>query len=262
MRTSLLKILASNKRKITSVELLNISFNDQAHDLKAAIKSYEDLKSIFPDRQIRLILVKGNLSVTDQQKSDILDILHPMDTEMDFNISLALKIASSGQGTDFETNDFISCNSKVLLNGLGADELFCGYSRYRVAYIRGGYSEVQEEMYLDQQRLWIRNLGRDDRIVSSEHKEMRTPFLYHELWHFVNSISVELNAVMTTVNGKNIWTNKLALRELANRLGMFSCANLSKKAIQFGTGIAKESNIKKYGSNRKGKGTDVLSLNN
>lgn len=238
------------------VELVNISFNDKAHDLKAAISTYNELKQIFPDKLFRLILVEGKLSITKDETSNMLDILYPMDTEMDFNISLALKLAAKGKGIDHETKELVECKSKILLNGLGADEIFCGYSRYRVAYIRGGYKEVEEEMNFDQQRLWIRNLARDDRIVSSEQKELRTPFLYYPLWKYCHAISLDMNAKMEVINDKNLWSNKLVLREITRNIGMELCAMLSKKAIQFGTGIAKESNINKYGSNRKG--TDKL----
>lgn len=244
--------------KLKRIELINISFSSKAHDLKAAINSYKDLKVNFPDKLFRLILIEGNLSIGENMTQEMLDILYPMDTEMDFNISLALKLAAKGQGIDYETQDSINCTSKVLLNGLGADELFCGYSRYRVAYLRGEYSAVQEEMYLDQQRLWIRNLGRDDRIVSSEHKELRTPFLYFPLWNYCNSIPIEFNARMTEINDKKVWSNKLVLRSIAEKIGLTTCAQLTKRAIQFGTGIAKESNIQKYGSNRKGNGTYKL----
>ena len=35
-------------------------------------------------------------------------------------------------------NDCVSSNSKVVFSGLGADEVFGGYARYKTAYQRGG----------------------------------------------------------------------------------------------------------------------------
>lgn len=32
------------------------------------------------------------------------------------------------------------------MSGLGADEIFGGYSRYRVAFLRSGYKELHNEM--------------------------------------------------------------------------------------------------------------------
>jgi asparagine synthetase B (glutamine-hydrolysing) len=56
------------------------------------------------------------------------------------------------------------------MTGLGADEIFSGYSRYRIAYKRAGFEELEKEMIFDMERLWIRNLGRDDRAISTKAK--------------------------------------------------------------------------------------------
>ena len=45
---------------------------------------------------------------------------------MDFNIATALNLASNVQ-------------PKIIMTGLGADEIFGGYSRYRIAYKRAGF---------------------------------------------------------------------------------------------------------------------------
>ena len=68
-------------------------------------------------------------------------------------------------------------NSKVVFSGLGADEVFGGYGRFRTAFLRGGVQEMQAEMSMDLDRLWHRNMGRDDRVISSCGKEARFPFL-------------------------------------------------------------------------------------
>ena len=33
-----------------------------------------------------------------------------------------------------------------MLDGLGADEIFCGYQRYRASYLRGGHASMINEM--------------------------------------------------------------------------------------------------------------------
>ena len=79
----------------------------------------------------------------------------------------------------------VSCDSKVVYSGLGADEVFGGYARYKTAFLRGGSKEMEEEMSLDLDRLWHRNMGRDDRVISSCGKEARFPYLDHELIKFM-----------------------------------------------------------------------------
>ena len=37
-------------------------------------------------------------------------------------------------------------SSRIILSGLGADEIFGGYSRYRVAFQRAGFKELHNEM--------------------------------------------------------------------------------------------------------------------
>ena len=65
----------------------------------------------------------------------------------------------------------------MVFSGLGADEVWAGYSRYKTAGIRGGVRGLKAEMSLDLDRLWHRNMGRDDRAISYNGKEARFPFL-------------------------------------------------------------------------------------
>jgi hypothetical protein len=48
---------------------------------------------------------------------------------------------------------------------------------------------------------------------------------------------------------------KMLLRKVAKQFGLEKSSTFKKKAIQFGTRLAKLSNIKSFGSNRKAKGT-------
>lgn len=72
---------------------------------------------------------------------------------------------------------WVKSPSKVVFSGLGADEVWAGYSRYKTAGIRGGVRGLKAEMSLDLDRLWHRNMGRDDRAISYNGKEARFPFL-------------------------------------------------------------------------------------
>ena len=81
----------------------------------------------------------------------------------------------------------VSSNSKVIFSGLGADEVFGGYARYKTAFGRGGIEEMESEMSLDLDRIWHRNMGRDDRVISACGKEARFPYLDIDLMKFLSS---------------------------------------------------------------------------
>lgn len=77
-------------------------------------------------------------------------------------------------------------NAKVLFSGLGADELFAGYSRHEAIFNSNGgthdnddelYQELQESLNYDITIIHERNLSRDDRVVSCWGKELRYPYL-------------------------------------------------------------------------------------
>ena len=56
--------------------------------------------------------------------------------------------------------------ARVIVVGTGADETLGGYSRHQKAFARRGPNGLQEELDRDFSRLWQRNLGRDDRVIS------------------------------------------------------------------------------------------------
>lgn len=69
---------------------------------------------------------------------------------MDLSLAVALYFASRGEGTvrskpDSAPEAFASV-ARVLLNGLGSDELLGGYGRYRTAYIKAGWKAVVDEV--------------------------------------------------------------------------------------------------------------------
>ena len=68
-------------------------------------------------------------------------------------------------------------SAKVLMSGLGADEVFGGYARYSTASKRS-LKDLQDEISLDLDRLWERNFGRDDRAISATGKEWRLDIIF------------------------------------------------------------------------------------
>lgn len=154
--------------------------------------------------------------------------MFPKNTNMDFNIGGILHLASKGEGRLYPGEEEYKSVSKVVFTGLGADELFSGYSRYWVAFNRGGLEELREEMSFDFQRLWVRNLGRDDRSISDNNKEVRLPYLYDSLARGISDIDF---CLLTDFTGKKGSGDKLLLRALASQYGLSSTSTFSKKAI-------------------------------
>jgi len=66
-------------------------------------------------------------------------------------------------------------------------------------------------------RLWIRNLGRDDRSITSNSKEVRFPFLNRELIEYVSLIEPSL---LTNFNMPRGTGDKILLRKVAKDLGL------------------------------------------
>jgi len=147
---------------------------------------------------------------------------------------------------------------KVLLIGIGADEQLGGYGRHRSAYLKGGEQALRQELSKDMERLWTRNLGRDDRCVSDHGREARFPFLDEDVVSYVRSLPIQQIVDLRLPSGVG---DKRILRDAAKKIGLKGCSGLVKRAIQFGSRIAKHSNIQMFGSNRKGKGESKFVVN-
>jgi asparagine synthetase B (glutamine-hydrolysing) len=135
--------------------------------------------------------------------------------------------------------------TKVILSGLGADELFGGYSRYK-------NGDIQMHMSKDIDRVWMRNFGRDDRACCDNGIEIRYPYFDKELIEFLAGIK-DITVVSDFTLKRGIGEKRL-LRNVAKSLGFDMCYMFEKRAIQFGTKLAKETNAKVYGSTKKANG--------
>lgn len=189
-------------------------------------------------------------------------LLHPAGTVMDLNIGAALWLAARGAGTLVRPGQppppppqaganaehtLYTSQARVVLLGHGADEVFAGYGRHRTAFKHGGLSALQAELELDMGRLWLRNLGRDDRIVADCSREARHPFLDEAFLEAVAAVPLRCVADLTQPHGHG---DKALLRAVARRLGLVGAAERTKRAIQFGSRIGKQSNVRDFGSNR------------
>ena len=231
------------RRKVT---LINVSFvfdkNGQyakesaAADTRAAIASYRELVKLFPDSLIDFQQRQVSWNEVEHERRNIAQLIFPKETVMDFNIATAFWFAAD------------AVDARILLSGLGADEQMGGYGRHRKAWERGGDQALREELQKDQSRLWERNLGRDDRVLSDTQKEARYPFLDTAVVNFLASLELDKICDFTLPPGQG---DKKILRSVAEKLGLMSASKAIKRAIQFGSRIAHVSDKKTFGSRRK-----------
>jgi asparagine synthetase B (glutamine-hydrolysing) len=241
------------------IDLINVAFGTEsqssaAPDRITCLQSYEDLRLAAPTRPWRLVLVNIPKSELEQFTPEIAALMYPNNTLMDISISAPLWFASRGMGVTTEVigAPFLgsrlvpyTSRAKVLLLGAGADEQFAGYGRHRVSYRKGGWQGLQDELDKDIKRLWKRNLGRDDRVLSDHGKESRFPFLDADVMQWISSQYLTDLCDMTLEPGEG---DKRSLRLVATSLSLTTASKLPKRAIQFGTKITKQM--------PKGKGTD------
>ncbi|KEY74101.1 hypothetical protein S7711_05352 [Stachybotrys chartarum IBT 7711] len=208
-------------------------------------KSFAELKTTCPRRNWRFVMVNVPYETTLGHRAEIIRLMYPHNTEMDLSIACALYFAARGQGLgqaswSSEPATY-STTARVLLSGLGADELFGGYGRHGVAYSRQGYQGLAEELKLDVARLGKRNLGRDDRVMAHWGREVRFPFLDERLvkWAIESPAWDKCDFDHSGAAEDDIEPGKRVLRLLAEELGMTSVSREKKRAIQFGARTAK-----------------------
>lgn len=203
---------------------------------KAGLK---ELQSVNPSRTWNFVEI--NVSLEELQKlrrARICHLVQPLDTVLDDSIGCAVWFASRGIGW-LVTQDAVrsyKSSAKVILTGIGADEQLAGYSRHRARFQSLGLEGLNEEIAMELGRISSRNLGRDDRVIGDHGKEARFPFLDENVVSFLNSLPVWEKVDITLPRGVG---EKLILRLAAMELGLPASALLPKRAIQFGSRIAK-----------------------
>ena len=209
-------------------------------------KSYAELLARCGGREWRFVTINVPFDEVRIHREQVKSLMYPHDTEMDLSISLALYFAAKGHGmvSGFAGEEPYTSPARVLISGLGADELFGGYKRHATAFARKGYDGLWDELELDFSRLPKRNLGRDDRIISHWGREIRYPYLDDDLvrWVLQRPVWEKCDFRPTaSVSDDDLFPEggKLVLRLLAVDLGMDNVAQEKKRAIQFGARTAK-----------------------
>ena len=235
-------ILASLNKADDELHLYTVAFakDDEAAFAKCpdritAESSFQILAQLFPHVNIRLHRINVYQADMAQHKQQIKDLINPLKSVLDHSIGAALWYASQ---------EARATGVRVLMSGLGADELFCGYSQHRRIYDRQGIGELALDVQNMIERIGERNCGRDDRVISDSGAELRIPFLDLDFIHAISQIPLHFRCDLTQPRGIG---EKLLLRQLARKLGLGEIGGLEKRAIQFGSRIAKMEGKKQKG---------------
>ncbi|KAK9870318.1 hypothetical protein WA026_006404 [Henosepilachna vigintioctopunctata] len=217
------------------IDLLNVAFSNNdfnTPDRKTGLQSFEELKLLFPERTWNFVEINVTFEELDNERSNrIADLIYPLNTVLDDSLGCALWFASRGISGDY----IPPC--RILLVGMGADELFGGYTRHRAAFKSEGWFGLHNILREDWENLPYKNLGRDDRVVSDHGRQLRTPYLDEDVVNFVQNLNCWERTFPSDDVSQEIGT-KFLLRALAFNLGFTKAAVLKKRALQFGCRIA------------------------
>lgn len=211
-----------------SIQLVNVAFQNPrvgeeygTPDRVLGRSTYEELRAL--SQYDRMVFTEVNVPYEEtlEHRETVQSLMYPSTSVMDLSIAVAFYFASK------------ACTSNVIISGLGADELFGGYSRI-VQSLTRGYDAVVESLQLEFSRLHVRNLGRDDRVICHHGKEARYPFLDEDVVAWATACPVNLK-----LSGSRDEDTKFLIREVARTVGLGSVTFQKKRAIQFGARSAK-----------------------
>ena len=236
-----------------TIDLINVSFTCKdtvgSPDRVAALEALVELRFLYPERHWNLVEVDVDLSERNAHTEHIWQLIQPSATIMDLNIGTAFWFLGRAVGAGYK-----SC-CRALLVGIGADEQMAGYGRHRATFLRGGTAALEAELTLDLERLWKRNLGRDDRCIADSGREAWFPFLDESVVGYLQDLSLSDIVDFSKAPGNG---DKHILREAARLLGLGNAATNVKRAVQFGSNISKLTNRALKRSSRKVNGTDLV----
>lgn len=295
-------LIAGNAGEKATIDLLTVGFENPRTQMQPADspdrilskRSWFELCQAFPKVLFRLVQVDVPYEEFLRRKNHVMQLMHPCATEMDLSIAMAFHCAS--QPATYEAVETVGdisgldwlgltqnenlytrryqyfSGTPVLISGLGADELFGGYSRHENIFheieqdssaelIEEKYSELSASLSHDIDVIYERNLGRDDRVMSCWGKELRYPYLDEHVIRVSMQVVPQEKLLyewqeVTTKKGKKIrkeYIRKAILRELGKKLNIPMAAGEIKRAIQFGAKLAKI-----HADQSKTKGTDKI----
>lgn len=160
------------------------------------------------------------LDETEKAVQDVVRIIETTDV-VKVGVALPFYVCSKMAAAD---------GCKVLLSGLGSEELFAGYQRHLDVLKQKG--DVNAECLRGLSLLWDRDLYRDDLVTMAHTVELRLPFLDYALIRFALSIPAKWKITEEQ--------NKIILRAVAKNMGVpEGIASRKKIAAQYGSNFDK-----------------------
>ncbi|OCH96623.1 hypothetical protein OBBRIDRAFT_809107 [Obba rivulosa] len=235
--------LPKRERKQKMKERLDYSTVNVEYDVPDRLtgaQEVEELRRLCPGRIWNFVEVNVPYEESQAARPVVEALMFPCKTVMDLSLAAALYFAARGIGQirshcGAEPEPYTS-PARVLLNGLGSDELLGGYGRHRTAFKHAGWQAIVDELQLELDRIPTRNLGRDDRVISSHGKETRHPFLSLSVVSFLLQLPVHLKTDPRLEAG---FGEKMLLRLAARKVGLMEASVRKKKAMQFGSHSAR-----------------------
>ncbi|MDR0309838.1 MAG: asparagine synthase [Candidatus Methanoplasma sp.] len=180
--------------------------SEGAHDAREAVASAEELQ---------------------------MDLTHILITEEDVMEGLREMIRITGTKDpvtlSFELPFFHvckNCREEEIIGGLGADELFAGYSKY----IGVGPEDLEKMMAEDTRRLLEITVPHERMIAGHFGKKIHYPFLDEAVVKEAGRFDVLM------IQADDPTARKRPLREVAGAMGLRSISSKEKKAAQYGSG--------------------------
>ncbi|CAH8640658.1 unnamed protein product [Heterobilharzia americana] len=167
--------LSANNKDYQDVN--NLISAEEAPDRQTALKSYDELCKLSPQRKWNLI--KVNVDVAEIQETRVKHVwpllLPGHTTVLDDSLGLALWFAARGQGVLHTLNGLdeqYTSSAKFLFLGSGIDEQLAGYARHLTTYKKFGPEALRKELSKETLCISNRNLGRDDRVLNWSFSEV------------------------------------------------------------------------------------------
>ncbi|XP_043220981.1 asparagine synthetase domain-containing protein 1-like [Amphibalanus amphitrite] len=201
---------------------------------------WRELQTINPRRRWNFVEVNVTAAELSRWRAArVRHLISPLQTVLDDSIGCAVWFAARGAGVlagDGPGRRPYQTQARVVLVGMGADEQLAGYGRHRSAFRDRSWPGLVAEIQTQLLAICERNLGRDDRVISDHGREARFPFLDESVVSLLSSLPIWLKAQP----GPG-WSgcDKLPIRLLTARCGAPAAARRTKRAIQFGSRIAK-----------------------